>query len=172
MYRLLSILGLGLLGIFLATACARADVTSLLSPPPASVCASPAVETEPGSIHMWPGRWRNPDRYGLGWDFFYGDGENTMYLTWFTFDAAGRPIWLHGGDAQPVLFNAVTGERTWQGHLFEVHWNLSGGRSSTPVGAVSVTFPRETTTRAAVRWAWQDVDTATHTTATYDECLY
>ncbi len=121
---------------------------------------------------MWPGRWRNPDRYGLGWDFFYGDGENTMYLTWFTFDSAGRPIWLHGGDATPLVFNAVTGERTWQGRLFEVHWNMANGRSATPVGAVSVTFPRETTTRAAVRWAWQDVDTAAHNTATYDECLY
>lgn len=34
----------------------RAEATSLLTPPPASVCTSPTVPTEPGDIHAFPGR--------------------------------------------------------------------------------------------------------------------
>lgn len=168
-----------LLAVFalLTLACAGAVSAQvpLLTPPPASVCTSPTVPTEPGDIHMFPGRWWNPKRYGTGWDFFYGDGQQRMYLTWFTFDGDGRPVWLHG-EAKPVTFNAISGERTWQSRLYLAAWNRHGERTFSEVGLVSVTFPNQTTTRAAVRWKWnvdvpgnrgvRPVDENTH-----DECL-
>jgi RHS repeat-associated protein len=145
----------------------------LLAPPPASVCTSPTAPTEPGNVHMFPGRWWNPQRNGIGWDFFYGEGQQSMYLTWFTFDPTGRPVWLHGENKE-LVFNAVTGERTWQSNLYVASWTFSyQGRTFTPVGSVSVTFPNQTTTRAAVRWRW-DVNSSIPrvSESTYDECLY
>ncbi|WP_386069891.1 polymorphic toxin-type HINT domain-containing protein [Tahibacter sp. UC22_41] len=145
----------------------------LLAPPPASVCAAPTASTEPGNVHMFPGRWWNPQRNGIGWDFFYGEGQQSMYLTWFTYDNNGRPVWLHG-QAKSLEFNAVTGERTWQSHLWAAYWSATNaGRSYTPVGSVSVTFPNQTTTRAAVRWRWNvGSSIAPVGPLTYDECLY
>ncbi|GMV31295.1 MAG: hypothetical protein AMXMBFR59_34200 [Rhodanobacteraceae bacterium] len=122
---------------------------------------------------MFPGRWWNPQRNGIGWDFFYGEGQQSMYLTWFTYDATGRPVWLHG-ENKALQFNAVTGERTWQSTLYAANWTFSAlGRTFTPVGAVSVTFPNQTATRAAVRWRWdQGSSIAPVGAMTYDECLY
>ena len=162
-------------GVVALVFAARADAQSLLAPPPASVCVSPNVPTQPGDVHMFPGRWWNPKRHGIGWDFFYGDGQQDMYLTWFTFDPDGRPVWLHG-EIQPLSFNAVSGERTWQSRLYLARWDRGGVRDFDQVGQVSVTFPNQTTTRAAVRWRWDvsiggttgvpKVDDATH-----EECL-
>ena len=145
----------------------------LLAPPPASVCTSPTASTEPGNVHMFPGRWWNPKRNGIGWDFFYGEGQQSMYLTWFTFDPTGRPVWLHGENKE-LEFNAVTGERTWQSNLYVANWNFSyQGRTFTPVGSVSVTFPNQTTTRAAVRWRWDQASSVAPVGgATYEECLF
>jgi hypothetical protein len=148
---------------------------ALLPAPPASVCATPTVQTQPGDVHMFPGRWWNPKRNGTGWDFFYNDGQNRMYLTWFTFDQHGRPIWLHG-EAADVVFNAVTGERSWRSRLHAARWNRNGMRQLSEVGLVSVTFPNLTTTRAAVTWQWDrnqpggDPIMAVGSTV-YNECL-
>lgn len=90
---------------------AQAPPPDLLDPPPGSTCPAPTAPSEPGNVHMFPGRWWNPQRNGTGWDFFYNDGQQKMYLTWFTFDRNGNPIWLHGA-AEDLQFNAVTGERT------------------------------------------------------------
>ncbi|MBL8301059.1 MAG: VCBS repeat-containing protein, partial [Rhodanobacteraceae bacterium] len=146
---------------------------ALLAPPPASVCVAPTAPTEPGDVHMFPGRWWNPQRSGIGWDFFYGEGQQSMYLTWFTYDTAGRPVWLHG-ENKPLQFNAVTGERTWQSNLYEARWTFTTqGRVLTPVGSVSVTFPNQTTTRAAVRWRWdRNAQIPAVGSATYDECIF
>jgi len=150
----------------------------LLAPPPASVCVAPTAPTEPGNVHMFPGRWWNPQRNGIGWDFFYNDGQSTMYLTWFTYDAAGRPVWLHGS-AEELQFNAITGERTWQSRLYAAEWTFStSGRIFRPAGSVSVTFPNQTTTRAAVRWRWDEPNTIGQKGiepvggAVYDECIF
>ncbi|HSX60739.1 MAG TPA: FG-GAP-like repeat-containing protein, partial [Tahibacter sp.] len=146
---------------------------TLLTPPPGSLCPAPTVSTEPGNVHMFPGRWWNPQRNGIGWDFFYGEGQQTMYLTWFTYDQQGRPVWLHG-ENKGLTFNGVTGERTWQSSLYVAQWTFgTQGRTFTRVGAVSVTFPNQTTTRAAVRWRWDVNSSITAVGAsTYDECLY
>ena len=154
---------------------ALAQSPALLPVPPASVCAAPTAPTQPGDIHMFPGRWWNPQRHGIGWDFFYNDGQSRMYLTWFTYDQHGRPIWLHGETAD-VVFNAVTGERTWQSRLHAVRWNRNGNRSFNEVGQVSVTFPNQTTTRAAVAWKWDVAQPGGHPilpvgSGTYSECL-
>ena len=147
-------LGVGLVLAALTGAAWAQRPSDLLTPPPASVCVAPTAPTEPGNVHMFPGRWWNPQRNGIGWDFFYNDGQSTMYLTWFTYDPAGRPVWLHGA-AQPLKFNAVTGERTWQSQLHAMRWTFNAnGPIKKPVGAVSVTFPNQTTTRAVVRWRW------------------
>ena len=66
-----------------------AQTPDLLAPPPASVCTAPTVPTEPGNVHMFPGRWWNPQRNGIGWDFFYGEAQQSMYLAWFTYDENG-----------------------------------------------------------------------------------
>lgn len=154
---------------------ALAQSPSLLPVPPASVCAAPTVPTQPGDVHMFPGRWWNPQRHGIGWDFFYNDGQSQMYLTWFTFDQHGRPVWLHG-EAADVVFNAVTGERTWQSRLHAVRWNRNGNRTFNEVGQVSVTFPNQTTTRAAVAWRWDVAQPGGQPIlpvgpGTYSECL-
>lgn len=141
-----------------------------VTPPPASVCVSPTATTNAGDVPMFPGRWWNPKRNGIGWDFFYGDGQTSMYLTWFTYDAAGRPVWLHGQVADLHL-NAVTGETTWESLLYWITWNPSGNRISTPVGSVAVTVPYQTTTRAAVRWKWDSGVDSVGPEA-HDECLY
>lgn len=152
---------------------AVAQTTDLLPPPPASVCPAPTVSTEPGNVHAFPGRWWNPQRNGIGWDFFYGEGQRDMYLTWFTYDDQGRPVWLHGA-AQPLQFNAVTGERTWQSRLYVANWTFStSGRTFTRVGSVSVTYPNQTTTRAAVRWQWDKPSSVTKVgDLVYDECIF
>jgi RHS repeat-associated protein len=154
---------------------ALAQTSQLLPPPPASTCVAPTVPTQPGDIHMFPGRWWNPQRHGIGWDFFYNDGQSQMYLTWFTYDENGRPVWLHG-EAKPVVFNAVTGERTWQSRLYAVRWNRNANRAHYEVGQVSVTFPNQTTTRAAVAWRWDTAQPGGQPVlpvgpGTYSECL-
>lgn len=163
----------GLALLALAGSCWAQATPTLLAPPPGSVCPAPTVSSEPGNVHMFPGRWWNPQRNGIGWDFFYGEGQQSMYLTWFTYDATGRPVWLHG-ENKALQFNAVTGERTWQSTLYAANWTFSAlGRTFTPVGAVSVTFPNQTATRAAVRWRWdQGSSIAPVGAMTYDECLY
>ncbi|HVJ62216.1 MAG TPA: RHS repeat-associated core domain-containing protein [Tahibacter sp.] len=153
----------------------NAQAADLLPPPPASTCAAPTVPTQPGDIHMFPGRWWNPQRNGIGWDFFYNDGQDRMYLTWFTYDQNGRPVWLHG-EAASVVFNAVTGERTWQSRLHAVRWNRNGIRTFSEVGQVSATFPNQTTTRAAIAWKWDVAQPGGHPIlpvgpGTYSECL-
>ncbi|UXI68537.1 FG-GAP-like repeat-containing protein [Tahibacter amnicola] len=153
------LLGLG------AWSAASAQVT----PPPATVCNAVTVPTVHGTVPGFPGRWVNPDRQGLGWDFFYGDGQQSMYLTWFTYNRAGRPVWLHG-EAKDLQFNVVSGERTWASTLNWVEFNPNGRRTVTKVGDIAITFPANTTTRAAVRWLWNrgvnKVDDVVH-----DECL-
>lgn len=166
-------IAIGTLALLVLAGRSEAQTAALLPPPPGSACPAPTVPTTPGDVHMFPGRWWNPQRNGIGWDFFYGEGQQSMYLTWFTYDANGRPVWLHG-ENQPLQFNAVTGERTWQSTLHVARWSFTAqGRTFTPVGAVSVTFPNQTTTRAAVRWRW-DVGSSIPRvgTETYDECLY
>jgi RHS repeat-associated protein len=169
----------GFFAALLLALCAPAaaqTLPALLDPPPASVCVAPTVPTEPSNVHMFPGRWWNPQRNGIGWDFFYGDGQQQMYLTWFTFDKDGRPVWLHG-EAQDLVFNGVTGERTWKSRLYLTQWKPNAYRELHPVGAVSVTFPNQTTTRAAVRWSWSRSIADTYGIEAvgplaYDECLY
>ncbi|HJU38935.1 MAG TPA: SpvB/TcaC N-terminal domain-containing protein, partial [Tahibacter sp.] len=150
-----------------------AEAASLLTPPPASVCTSPTVPTEPGDIHAFPGRWWNPNRIGIGWDLFYGDQQRSMYLTLFTYDVDGRPVWFTGESAD-TQFNAVTGESIWQSRLYRVKWKGMAyqTRDSVEVGLVSITFPRQTTTRAVVRWQFTESGNPWADTAIHDECLF
>lgn len=113
--------------------------------PAASVCASAGTGGSAGSSATTPGRWWNPQRPGTGWDVRYSASGQNLGLTWYSYEASGRPVWYMSGDS------AVYAGGTWSSDLLRVTWNGTG-----PViaiaGTVAVTTLAADPTRMALRW--------------------
>ncbi len=139
-----------------------------VSYPPATTCpASVQPPSSPGTTPGYPGHWFNPDRYGSGWDLLYSADHTMLVVVWFTFDQGGRPIWLVS-DPQPFKTSSSTTHGTrWKAGLYKVTWQ-QGRTTPEKVGSVAITFPVNSTTRASLRWQWDEVSTS----RSYDECLY
>lgn len=92
--------------------------------PPLSTCTDAAqVPITPGSTPFIPGRWWNPKRTGTGWDFIVNNGNQSMTVVWFAYDAQGRPTWLIA-NANNIQFDAVNGS-TWSSRLLQYTWRTS-----------------------------------------------
>ena len=91
------------------------------------------------AINPAVGFWWNSQRSGNGMDLrVVGD---TLYFTWFTYTAAGTPIWYQGELArQPGR---------WQGALRRYQWN---GSAATPTVIGEATITLTSATRGTLAW--------------------
>ncbi|MBA8889502.1 RHS repeat-associated protein [Dokdonella fugitiva] len=143
---------------------ARADIVAA---PDTSICPSTGTPPViPGTTPGAPGTWANPDRAGEGWNFYYFDNATKVIATLYTYDGSGTPVWL----TTPVV--AITrnanNEQTFSAELQKKTYSYPAqAQSSQDVGSVAVTFVRDSTTQAAIRWKWDVVGTQN-----INECLY
>jgi RHS repeat-associated protein len=159
----------GAKGIAKNTSTIQSSSASSLGFPDPGGCAStpPAINT--GTQPGFPGLWWNPSRYGTGWEFnFLPQG---VYLTWLTYDALHRPVWLSSGGTVTVSqIDPATGAQEYSVPLYRPTW-VPGNATyqvGAPVGQVAVAFKPGTQVAAAVRWQWDDAGSA----AQVDECVY
>lgn len=145
-----------------------AQVTPLVAPPGTTICpggTNPPVL--PGSTPGNPGTWANPAYANVGWNFFFTGDNSQMLVTWYTFDAAGNPIWLF----TPVvsLGSNANGEKTFSAELQKATYSYATHTQSAAqtVGSVAITFVKNSTTQAAMRWQWNAAGSQSQ-----DECLY
>ncbi len=80
--------------------------------------------------------YRNPARSGHG--VYLAKAEGVWALTWYTYEADGKPVWYLASGPQPV-----PGQRVWSAPLLRYGWNgaTSGnGSLANTVGKVFLTF--------------------------------
>jgi len=135
--------------------------------PSADICSDTAPEVDPGTNAGFSGLWWNPQRYGTAWEFnFVPQG---IEVTWVTYDALHRPVWLSNGGAVTTTQVDATGAKQYLVPLFWVT-RLPGASTYnlTQAGQVAITFKAGSTVAAAVRWQWTAVSPAVQP----DECVY
>jgi hypothetical protein len=85
--------------------------------------------------------WRSPGGSESGWGMFLTHQGDNIFLTWFTYDTNGRPLWFVGSNI------AKTGNATYAGTLYRTYgppftaspWE--GSRVSTvPAGSATLAF--------------------------------
>lgn len=138
-----------------------AGVTVQSAYPSASTCPANSVPpVASGTTPISPGRWWNPNRYGTGWDFYFGPG-GIMFGLWYTYDQNHHPVWLISDVAQ--FTNGL-----WTAPLYEITWKYGspGNRVASQVGTLWATQIPGQPTELALRWQWNGV--GSHP----DECLY
>lgn len=82
--------------------------------------AGVAFSPPPSGDYTRAGTYYDPQHPAGGWvlnQYDAGGGAARSLLVWFTWDANGRPIWLHGVDGDDR-----------DGLMFRMHWAMSGGR--------------------------------------------
>jgi uncharacterized secreted protein with C-terminal beta-propeller domain len=77
------------------------------------------------------GNWWNPDRSGSGMEIF-NSGDQTMVL-WYTYDAAGKPVWYTAQGATSTL-----NRDSWP--LLQHRWADGRKADPTTVGSLKLTF--------------------------------
>lgn len=95
-----------------------------------------------------PGAWRNPARYGTGWDLHRDDQTGLMSVTWYTFDAARRPVWYRSAVAQ---IDPIT--MTWRASIESARLERGVAVEPAPIGAVAIRFIKENPGKIAIRWS-------------------
>jgi hypothetical protein len=100
------------------------------------------VEGSPGSIpnyqDLW---WKSPAGTESGWGLNIAHQGDVLFITWFTYDGEGRPMWLVGSNI------AKTGNATYAGTLYRTSgpplaaspWDPARV-SRMPAGTATVTF--------------------------------
>ena len=112
-----------------------------------------------GTTPSNPGRWSNPDRPGLSWDFtFNPDTSNnggTLTALWYGFGLAGDPVWYISNSVQ--YSNAST---DWQAPLYRA-LQTAGGSSgiAETVGSMAVSFVPGQPEHMAVSWQLNSMTT-------------
>jgi hypothetical protein len=99
---------------------------------------SPGITQSPQAVPNYQGLWWNPSE--SGWGINFAHQGNILFATWFTYDAAGKPLWMiaqleknaSGAYSGPV--STVTGA-PFDGVPFD-----SAKVVETVVGSATVTF--------------------------------
>jgi hypothetical protein len=93
----------------------------------------------PNYSDLW---WRSPDNSESGWGVNLTHQGNFLFLTWFTYGADGKGLWL-----EALLTPSGTAGTTWTGTLnrdsgasFSTNPWPSASHVVTPVGSVTLTF--------------------------------
>lgn len=148
--------------------CTCYDASAAVTPPGPDGCPITPPPLQAGSTPTYPGRFWNPKRYGTGWDFLYDDrlAENKLFLLyWFTYGADGRPTWTI---AFPREVASNDGHKRYQADLKQPDWNGIAVTNYRTVGSVAITIPNGSTTRAAIKWQWNEIGAADYTECVYD----
>ena len=132
-------------------------------------CSSTPPPINPGTQAGFPGLWWDANRYGTGWEVHFVPAG--VYLTWLTYDAQHRPIWLSSGGVVSVSqTDPVTLVQEYSVPLYRPTWvpGTTRGVLGLPVGQAAIAFKSGTQVAAAIRWQWDDVSAAPQV----DECIY
>lgn len=97
------------------------------------------VNLAPGALPVYQDLWWNPNE--SGWGVNIAHQGNILFITWFTYDADGRPTWFVGSDIEK------TGNATYSGTLYKTFgppitaspWDPSKV-TRMPVGNATLTF--------------------------------
>ena len=83
--------------------------------------------------------WRSPAASEVGWGINLIQQDNIIFLSWFTYDANGKGLWLYGSNITRTTGNTFTGPigRNTGNAFNSTPWNTS---SVTPVVVGSVTL--------------------------------
>jgi len=114
------------------------QVTPLtIGTPSPTVCSGTTPAVVSGIRDALPGAWRNPERYGSGWDLHRDETSGAMSLTWYTYDSARRPVWYRSSIAQ-----VDPSTLTWRAAIQRVGMNPQTARRvpAEDVGAVAIRF--------------------------------
>jgi hypothetical protein len=103
---------------------------------PMPICGKGAA---PGSIPNYQDLWWNPSE--SGWGFNIAHQGDVLFVTWFTYDGNGQPMWLVGSSI------AKTGNATYSGTLYRTAgpplaaspWDPARV-SRVPAGTATLTF--------------------------------
>lgn len=166
--------------VLLVSSGAWAETRSQTPPTLGTVCSSNELSPTPGSTPVSPGRWWNPARSGTGWDIHFGainttsgyqgptgPGARVLSMTWFSYDALGRPTWYVAVDDNWLPRPPQTGATPdLELDLFQQRWEFDRpqpGRSDRiVVGKVRVKFQADDASRLAIQWqlngAWAPVE--------------
>jgi YVTN family beta-propeller protein len=114
-------------------------ITRQLFATPAPTCATGAVLTgSPNYQDLW---WKSPAGSESGWGVNIAHQGTTLFVTWFTYGADGKGLWLVGSNV------ARTGPETFSGPLQKISgpaWNAIPWNPNTvsrlTVGSVSIQF--------------------------------
>lgn len=131
---------------------------------PTIPCSGNAPPIKSGDEPAIPGAWYDSSRPGTGWNLVYDTGNGGLSVTWFTYGAGFRPIWLL---SDPAFIDIVTNQ--WTANLNEVTLQSDGTKVTTPVGTVAIQFIPGSATRAAIRWKWNFFPGSSPAP---DECIY
>jgi hypothetical protein len=157
-----------LLCLALLTFSAKAQVY----PPGVGVCLNgPLPPFQTGQRPANSGRWSNPDRPGLTWDFTFNsyptaNGEaRTLTAYWYGFSATeGKPVWYISNTTQ---YDEQTG---WEADLYRARQTPQGtAEIAEVVGRLAVSFVPGQPEHIAVQW--QLVNGANYMPSPITECL-
>jgi len=126
------------------------QVTPLtIGTPSPTVCSGTTPAVVSGIRDALPGAWRNPERYGSGWDLHRDETSGAMSLTWYTYDSARRPVWYRSSIAQ-----VDPSTLTWRAAIQRVGMNPQTARRvpAEDVGAVAIRFLQDQPGKFVVRW--------------------
>ncbi|MGQ0801506.1 MAG: Ig-like domain-containing protein, partial [Pseudomarimonas sp.] len=146
---------------------AEATAAPPVSPPvDTNVCNG--INGDGGStLQSTPGVWWNPRRDGTGWQLLRLAQDQSLIVTWYTYDGMGRPTWLLSSA------EVVQADGTWRADLHRYTWVYGSGANpgssggATRVGSVAIRFDSSDQSRAAVKWQWDEAGSA----AQPDECI-
>lgn len=107
------------------------------SPLPTCALGGPAGAS-PNFQDLW---WNSPANSESGWGVNITQQGNILFVTWFTYDASGKGMWLVGSNVSRTTGNTFSGQlfRTAGPAFNAVPWNPSQV-SVTQVGTVTLTF--------------------------------
>ncbi|MFC4820070.1 RHS repeat-associated core domain-containing protein [Dokdonella ginsengisoli] len=130
-----------------------------------TACTSNVSNPDPGDAP--PGIWSNPKRSSTGWTLAY-DGAR-MRVLWHTFypRVGGGMTWLASDSAE--VQRAGPNERVWSAGAYRPKYRQAPPFSR--IGRITLAFPQDSATRAAVVWRW-DSDNGAGRALSNVECIY
>ena len=136
---------------------------SNIGAPVPTICSGPRPDAAYTIRDALPGAWRNPERFGTGWDLHRDDEQGSLSVTWYTYDAARRPVWYRSSVAQ---MDPLT--QTWRSAIQRVSLDPRTDQraAAVDVGAVSIRFLQDEPGKLAIRWGLND-----GSLPPIDECL-
>ena len=90
--------------------------------------------------------WKAPAASEAGWGINLTQQDNIIFLSWFTYDATGKGMWLYGSNVTRTSGNTFTGDlgRNTGNAFNSTPWNATTVHP-TAVGSVTLTFTDATT---------------------------